>query len=91
TVKTESGDLSTGTAFHIGDGWLATAAHVVSGGEIDEVAPERYHQNLTVDKIIQHSDPNVDLAILKTNLDLSHYLTKTTIIRLFQVDFGPTL
>lgn len=80
TVKTDKGDLSNGSAFHIGDGWLATAAHVVRDGEIEEIVSEYCSQNLEIEKIIFHSDDKVDLAIIKTDLDLAHYLTKTTIV-----------
>ncbi|WP_429500347.1 hypothetical protein ACQUFY_25050 (plasmid) [Robbsia andropogonis] len=40
TVQTPVGDLSTGTAFHIGDGWLVTAAHVLRDGVVQEVVSE---------------------------------------------------
>lgn len=80
TVKTVSGDLSNGAAFHIGEGWLSTAAHVVNDGEIEEIVSEYCDQDLVIEKIICHSDERVDLAIIKTNLDLSHYLTKTSIV-----------
>lgn len=80
TVKTETGDLSNGSAFHIGDGWLATAAHVVNDGEIEEIVSEYCGKTLEIEKIICHADERVDLAIIKTNLDLTHYLTKTTIV-----------
>lgn len=79
TVRTELGDLSNGSAFHIGDGWLVTAAHVVNGGKIEEIVSEYCSQDLEIEKIICHRDQLIDLAILKTNLDLNHYLTKTTI------------
>jgi hypothetical protein len=80
TVKTDAGDLSNGSAFHIGDGWLATAAHVVNAGKIEEIVSEYCSQDLVIEKIIVHKDEKVDLAIIKTNLDLNHYLTKTTIV-----------
>jgi S1-C subfamily serine protease len=79
TIRTEEGDLTNGAAFHIGDGWLATAAHVVKSGEIEEIVTEYANQYLKIDKIICHGDENVDLAIIKTNFDLDHYLTMTTI------------
>ena len=77
TVKTPEGDLSTGSAFHIGDGWLVTAAHVLNGGEIEEVVGEEYSSHLKIEKMILHEDERIDLALLKTDFDLSHYLTQT--------------
>ena len=80
TIKTKAGDLTNGSAFHIGDGWLATAAHVVNNGEIQEIITELNGQALKIERIICHSNKNVDLAIIKTDFDLSHYLTKTKFI-----------
>lgn len=80
TIQTANGDLSNGSAFHIGGGWLVTAAHVINSGRIEEVVSEQYSEQLTIEKIICHSDERVDLAVLKTDLDLTHYLTKTTIV-----------
>jgi hypothetical protein len=34
TVETSTGDLSNGAAFHIGDGWFVTAAHVLEGNKL---------------------------------------------------------
>lgn len=62
------------------DGLLATAAHVVNAGKIEEIVSEYCGQDLVIEKIIVHKDEKVDLAIVKTNLDLNHYLTKTTIV-----------
>jgi hypothetical protein len=42
TVQTKSGELTTGTAFHIGEGWLVTAANVPKSGVIQDVVPECY-------------------------------------------------
>lgn len=79
TVQTNAGDLSTGTAFHIGDGWLVTAAHVLKSGVIQEIAPERYAQPLIVQRVIFNKDERIDLALMKTDLDLSHYVEKVSI------------
>jgi hypothetical protein len=81
TVQTNAGDLSTGTAFHIGDGWLVTAAHVLKDGVIQEVVSERYAQSLRVESTIFNKDDRIDLALMKTDLDLSHYLEMTTVQR----------
>lgn len=79
TVQTPIGDLSTGTAFHIGDGWLVTAAHVLQGGIVQEVVSEYASARLTVQSVIFNGDDRIDLALMKTDLDLSHYLHMTTI------------
>lgn len=79
TVRTELGDMSNGSAFHIGDGWLATAAHIVNDSKIEEVVSEYCSQNIEIENVICHRDERVDLAIMKTNVDLDHYLNKTTI------------
>ncbi|MFA5348537.1 MAG: serine protease [Methanoregula sp.] len=79
TIRTNDGDLSTGSAFHIGDGWLATAAHVILRGSLYEVIAEGVGNPLNVERILTHSDPNIDLGLIKTNFNLSHYLEKTTI------------
>lgn len=79
TVRTSVGDLSSGAAFHVGDGWLATAAHVVRDGTVEEVVGGR-GQKVQIARVIFHSDDRVDLALLQTDFELSHYLTKTTIV-----------
>jgi len=80
TVKNDLGDLSTGTAFHIGDGWLATARHVVEGYDIEEIISEYCSKKLTAAQIIYHSNPLVDLAVIRTDLNLAHYMEKVTIV-----------
>jgi S1-C subfamily serine protease len=80
TVRTPDGDLSTGSAFHIGDGWLVTAAHVINSGTIEEIVGEKYSHRLTIEQTIVHKDERIDLALLKTDFDLTHYLTKTKIV-----------
>lgn len=79
TVQTAAGDLSTGTAFHIGDGWLVTAAHVLKEGAVQEIVSEQNAAPLGVESVIFNSDDRIDLALIKTDLDLSHYLHKTKI------------
>ncbi|MFW6098671.1 MAG: hypothetical protein ACOC7Q_01940, partial [bacterium] len=62
TVQTPVGDLSTGTAFHIGDGWLVTAAHVLRDGVVQEVVSEHASVPLTVQSVIFNKDDRIDLA-----------------------------
>ena len=79
TVKTSTGNFSTGTGFHIGDGWLVTAAHVLRSGHVEELVSEHLATPLNLESVIFNKDDRIDLALLKTDLDLSHYLHKTTI------------
>jgi S1-C subfamily serine protease len=88
TVQLTNGDLSTGTAFHIGDGWLVTARHIVEGGKIQEVAGGSgksinegagFSYALDVQDVIVPSEKLVDLALIKTNFSLTHYMTKHAI------------
>jgi S1-C subfamily serine protease len=85
TVTTEAGDLSTGTGFHIGDGLIVTARHVMretirkrnivgeSEMEIDRtvesITREIDSQALTMTKSHYHPDNRVDLAVLETNFE----------------------
>jgi hypothetical protein len=78
TVVTPTGDLSTGTAFHIGDGWLVTAGHVLKDGSIHEMVSEHCNKPLALERVVFNKDDGIDLALIKSNLDLSHYLFKTT-------------
>lgn len=79
TIELPTKELSTGTGFHIGDGWIVTAAHVVNSGKITEVVAEHHQEHLDVNTIIYPKDKSIDLALLKTNFDLSFYLEKTHI------------
>ena len=79
TVRTPEGDLSTGSAFHVGNGWLVTAAHVLRGGEIEEIVAEHCSTDLNIEQVIIQQDERIDLALVKTDFDLSHYLTMCTI------------
>jgi hypothetical protein len=80
TTEAADGTLHCGAAFHIGDGWLATARHVVEGEgrKLRELAP---HDQRAIgwDRIIYPEDDEVDLALLHTDFDLTHYMTMTTI------------
>ncbi|MGV9559861.1 S1 family peptidase [Streptomyces sp. NPDC003522] len=76
-VETEGkdGDLGVGTAFHIGDGYLVTARHVIEGRRLVSLIPASYgNVSLESVKAIYPSDPEVDLAILKTDFSLDHYM-----------------
>ena len=66
-----TGDPANGTAFHIGGGAFATAAHVVLG----QINPTIYlgdsreeDRGWPVTGILYHPDPNVDIAVLISDL-----------------------
>jgi len=80
TVRTQVGDLTTGTGFHIGDGYIVTARHVVEDHVIEAVAGTYSSQNVTIKNIFYLSNSKIDLAVLETDFSLDHYLEKTTII-----------
>ena len=81
TVLTEKGDLANGTSFHVGDGFLVTARHVIEGGELQTITPHQYAGGeITVAGVYLPDDPKVDLAILETNFSLQHYMEKVKII-----------
>src|SRR5579862_1213836 len=75
TVKSGPGDLENGAAFHIGNGVVVTARHVLEGNTLVEMVSEGSRSAVNVRAIHYHDDPNVDLAVGETDLDLSHSMT----------------
>ena len=80
TVRTQVGDLTTGSGFHIGDGYIVTARHVVEDHSIESVAGTCSSRNVAIKNIFYPSSSKIDLAVLETDFSLDHYLEKTTII-----------
>ncbi len=83
TVTTPAGDTSTGAGFHIGDGYIVTARHVVEGVTIAEVVGHHYadhHDRIAVRRILYAKDGNADVAILETDFALTHFMEKVHII-----------
>ena len=80
-VRDAKGDLANGAAFHIGDGYLVTARHVVEHGAVELVEPEQaMPRALTIAKTFVADDPRIDLAVLETDFSLEHFLQRTTIV-----------
>jgi S1-C subfamily serine protease len=82
TVRNEHGDLGNGAAFHIGDGYLVTARHVMEDGEVVTIEPEHRAspEKFIVARTFVPDDPRIDLAILETDFSLQHYMEKVTIM-----------
>lgn len=79
-VRTSTDVLGFGTAFHIGDGVLVTARHVVEGSEIESVVLDpSASMDLGSIRIVYPDDPSVDIALLVSDF------TVTTTAR----QFGP--
>jgi hypothetical protein len=80
-VRDANGDLANGAAFHIGDGYLVTARHVIEHGTVELVEPEQATpHSVTIARSFVPDDPRIDLAVLETDFSLEHFMHKTTII-----------
>jgi S1-C subfamily serine protease len=74
-VETSEGE-KVGAAFHIGDGWLVTAGHVLRDHNLNHAEYEFAacrDTPVTVNEVI-YSDIPDDLALLRTDFSLSSYL-----------------
>lgn len=81
-VLTEKGDHEIGAGFHIGDGYIATARHVVDKKKSIKVLAERVArgtsrekdapegQPIEVQQVFMLADEKVDVAVLKTDFTL---------------------
>src|SRR4051794_11261216 len=60
-VRDSNGDLANGAAFHIGDGYLVTARHVIDDGTVEVIEPESgMPRSLTIARIFVPDDPRID-------------------------------
>ncbi|WP_405672465.1 serine protease [Streptomyces canus] len=75
-----NGELGIGTAFHIGDGYLVTARHVIEGRQLTNLIPASDGTvSLDSAEVIFPSDPDVDLAVIKTDFSLDYYMNAVNI------------
>ena len=76
TVLDEKGDLCNGTGFHIGEGYIVTARHIVENKKTHEIIghfKSRKHE-ITGDVIFPAK--KLDLALLKTDFNLNEYMSR---------------
>lgn len=76
-VETPTSDQANGSGFHIGDGLVVTARHVMEGNSILALSPHHSAACSHITDVLYPSDPQVDLAVLKTDFNLNHYLHKS--------------
>jgi S1-C subfamily serine protease len=69
-----------GTAFHIGDGYLVTARHVVEDRNIMSIIPASAYANVSLDsiEIMYPEDETVDLALIKSDFSLEYYMNRVS-------------
>lgn len=79
-VRNQVGNLAIGTGFHIGDGYIVTARHIVEDHSIESVSGTYSSRNVTIKNIFYPSNSKIDLAVLETDFSLNYYLEKVTII-----------
>lgn len=70
-----SGDHGIGTGFHVGDGIVVTARHVVEGMQSVRLVALNAKWS-RIEETIFATNPLADVALLRTDLDFSYYLEK---------------
>lgn len=75
TSTNHEGDEGIGTGFHVGDGRVVTARHVIEGRRNIRVG------GAEVKAIHCASEPGVDVAVIETDVDPHRHLARTTYVR----------
>ena len=75
TVKNESGDLCSGTGFHIGEGYIVTAKHIIEN-KLIEIIGHFESRSYECSDVFLPKDHKIDLAILKTDFTLADYMSR---------------
>lgn len=76
------GDCTVGTAFHIGDGYLVTARHVVENRNITAIISATGDAQVSLDsiEIMYPEDETVDLALIKSDFSLEYYMNHVSFL-----------
>jgi len=72
------GEKHIGTGFHVGDGLIVTARHVIDGMKNIRVHGT-HNNNVIVQRTYFPSNALVDVAIIQTDFNLSYYMNKVSI------------
>lgn len=82
-IKSREGEPAIGSGFHIGDGYVVTARHVVENNIIELITGDSYtSQHVMTQKIFYPSNPKIDLAVLETDFSLGKSREKVEMIPL---------
>ena len=73
-----SGDKGLGTGFHVGNGFVITARHIVEGMQSVRLIAS-HAKGGKIEEIIFSKNQLADVALLRTNLNFSNYLENTYI------------
>jgi hypothetical protein len=70
------GNTGIGAAFHIGDGYLVTARHVIQGRNIIAVVPACGDALIDLNslEVMYPDDEAIDLALIRSNFSLDYYM-----------------
>ena len=67
-VEKQNGDLDNGTCFHIGEGYVVTAKHVVENMKSVKIISDEHEEEIEQNRFILPENPKIDLAVVKTRL-----------------------
>lgn len=81
TVELPNGDESNGTGFHIGNGYIVTARHVIDGRKkIKIVGEHNSSKEIDISRTLLLKDDTIDLALLETDFSLDYYMERVVIM-----------
>lgn len=80
-TQSKDGTTGIGSGFHIGDGYIVTAKHVIEKNEF-EMYGEYKNRKINYSDILLHEHDYIDLAIIKTDFNLNEYLESINLNKL---------
>lgn len=75
------GNTGIGAAFHIGDGYLVTARHVVENRIITSIVPACGYASVSLESldVLYPGNNDIDLALVRSDFSLDYYMNKVHI------------